>query len=96
MEIKYKRGTKNIVDYHLSRIEGIKSDHVPINDDFPYERLLVQLELEISTTEYPVTYEDADTNEIVEAVYTKTILQWHADFVNYLVAGVLPHDISYQ
>ena len=40
LEIKDKRGTKNVVADHLSRIEGIKSDQVTINDDFTYERLI--------------------------------------------------------
>ena len=43
IEITDKRGTENVVADHLSRIEGIKSDHVPINDDFSYEFLVAQL-----------------------------------------------------
>ena len=62
LEIKDKKGTENVVADHLSRIEGIKPDHVPINDDFPYERLVALLELDSVITEYPVTYEDKNTN----------------------------------
>ena len=40
LEIKDKRGTENVVADHLSRIDVIKSDYVPINDDFTYERLI--------------------------------------------------------
>ncbi|MCI75560.1 hypothetical protein A2U01_0096829, partial [Trifolium medium] len=39
-----KKGTDNVVADHLSRMEGIAPESVPINDDFPYERLIAQLE----------------------------------------------------
>ena len=68
LEIKDK-GTENIVADHLSRLEGPR-DEVQVNDDFPYEQLLV--------------IED-----------TKPI-PWFADYVNYLVAKVIPPDFSYQ
>ena len=38
-EIKDKKGTKNVVADHLSRLEGPR-DEVQVNDDFPYEYLL--------------------------------------------------------
>ncbi|XP_058733004.1 uncharacterized protein LOC131604588 [Vicia villosa] len=67
LEIKDKKGTENVVADHLSRLENLKPEQVPIDDDFPYERLIAQ--------------SDAP---------------WYADFVNYLAAGVLPPDLSYQ
>ena len=39
LEIKDKKGTENLVTYHLSRLEGAR-DEVLVNDDFPYEQLL--------------------------------------------------------
>ena len=36
LEIKYKKGTENLVADHLSRLEGAR-DEVYVNDDFPYE-----------------------------------------------------------
>ena len=39
LEIKDKKGTKNLVVDHLSRLEGA-SDGVQVNDDFPDEQLL--------------------------------------------------------
>ena len=62
LEIKDKRGTENVVADYLSRIEGIKPNHILIDDDFPYECLVAQLELDSIITEYPVSYEDKNTN----------------------------------
>lgn len=47
LEIKDKKGTENVVADHLSRIDDLKPKRVPINDDFPYGRLVAQLEVEI-------------------------------------------------
>lgn len=94
LEIKDKKGTENVVADHLSRIEDMKPEQMPINDDFPYDRRVAQLGNDI--IECSLTYNDTETNEFVEAVYTKTALPWYADFVNYLAAGVLPPDLTYQ
>ena len=42
-EIKDKRGTKNLVADHLSRLplEGLEEDSIPIKEEFPDERLFV-------------------------------------------------------
>ena len=69
MEIKDKKGTENLVAYHLSRLEGPIKE-VQINDNFPDEQLL-----EI---------------EDVKAV------PWFVDYVNYLVAEVIPPEFNYQ
>ncbi|KAI5388551.1 hypothetical protein KIW84_074295 [Lathyrus oleraceus] len=82
LEIKDKRGTENVVADHLSRMEGIEPERVPINDDFLYERLIAQLE--INTSKDALPHKDTKANEVVEAIYTQTTLPWYADFVNYL------------
>ena len=69
LEIKDKKGTKNLVADHLSRLEG-SSKEIQINDDFPNEQLL--------------------------EIEDKEPVLWFADFVNYLVARVLPPKFSYQ
>ena len=69
LEIKDKKGTKNLVADHLSWLEGPR-DEVQVDDNFPDEQLLVI----------------EDTNPV----------PWFADFVNYLVAKIIPLDFSYQ
>ena len=39
VEIKDKKGTENLVEDHLSRLEG-ENDDIQVNDDFPDERIL--------------------------------------------------------
>ena len=69
LEIKDKKGTKNLVADHLSRLEGSR-DEVQINDNFPDEQLL--------------------------AIEDIQLVPWFADYVNYLVAKVIPPEFSYQ
>ena len=53
LEIKEKKGTENVVADHLSRMERLTPEEVPINDDFPYERLLAQMDLGDASEEPP-------------------------------------------
>lgn len=46
LEICDKKGTKNMVADHLSSISGDKYEDVPINDDFPYDRLIAFIRTE--------------------------------------------------
>ena len=68
LEIKDKKGTKNLVADNLSQLEGPR-DEVQVNDDFPDEQLVAI----------------GDTKNV----------PWFADYVNYLVAKVIPSDFSY-
>ena len=69
VEIKDKKGTENLVAYHLSRLEGA-SDEVQLNDDFPDEQLL--------------------------AIEDKRAVPLFVNYVNYLVAKVVPLEFNYQ
>ena len=46
LEIKDKKGTENLIAYHLSRLEGL-SKEIRINDDFPDEQLLEIVDKEL-------------------------------------------------
>lgn len=41
LEIRDKKGIENVVADHLSRLEYLKPDLVPINDNFTYDILIV-------------------------------------------------------
>ena len=69
VEIKDKKGTENLVAYHLSRLEGARDDF-PVNDEFLYEKLF--------------------------SIEDKRAVPWFTDYVNYLVAKVVPPEFNYQ
>src|ERR1044072_725425 len=46
LEIKDKPGSENLVSNHLSRMENLNPNIIPINDDFPYEHLIALMESE--------------------------------------------------
>ena len=74
LEIKDKKGTENLAADHLSRFKGprdeVPRDEVHVNDDFPYEKLLV-----------------------IEAIKP---VPWFSNYVDYLVAKIIPPNFSYQ
>ena len=69
LEIKGKKGTKNLVAYHLSRFKRLGNE-VQINDSFPDVQLL--------------------------NISDSSSTPWFSNYVNYLVAKVLPLEFSYQ
>ena len=69
VEIRDKKGIENLVADHLSRLEGARDD-VPVNDEFPDEKLFV--------------------------IEEKRAVPWFADYVNYLVAKVIPPEFNFQ
>ena len=95
LEIKDKLGSENLVADHLSRMENLKPEKIPINDDFPYEHLVAQMEFENSIEECPQLCNNK-TTEVVEEKSTQISLPWYADYVNYLPATFLPPDLTYQ
>ena len=92
LEIKDKKGTENVVADHLSRLEGIKPEQVPINDDFPYEHLIAQMISDLDQ----LNLNKPEAKEVMEAIDMTIGLPWYADIVNYLAVGALPPDLTYQ
>lgn len=41
MEIKDKKGTENMVAYHLSRLTGVKKEELPLDNSFHVDKLFV-------------------------------------------------------
>ena len=91
LETCVKKGTENVVADHLSRLEYLKPDHIPINDDFAYDRLIASVDNWISHKE--ALYEVALK---IEYAHVMTSVTWHSDFVNFLAANILPQGLTYQ
>ncbi|XP_057418803.1 uncharacterized protein LOC130713012 [Lotus japonicus] len=70
LEIIDRRGKDNGVADHLSRLEGGACNPIPIQEEFPDEKLL--------------------------AVCTEEPLPWYVHFANFRVAGLIPHDLTWQ
>lgn len=51
LEIFDKKATENMVANHLSRLEYLKVDHISINDDFAYDRMIASVNNWISNEE---------------------------------------------
>ena len=83
LEIKDKKGTENVVADHLSRLENLKHEQVLIDDEFQYDKLIAHLE-------------DTEPDKLMETTLAVSSVPWYADFVNYLAAGVLPPELTYQ
>ncbi|GMI69993.1 hypothetical protein HRI_000668600 [Hibiscus trionum] len=83
LEIKDKKGTENQVADHLSRLEKGQSlpiDETNILETFPDEQLFAA----------------AITAATAMAAGKSSELPWYADFVNFIVSGIIPSDLNYQ
>ena len=78
-----------VVD-HLSRLEYLKPYLVPINDDFTYDRLIAIVKTNHSDD--PDLYLELN----IENALAVTNVPWYANFVNYIVADIIPHNLNYQ
>ncbi|KAK8498967.1 hypothetical protein V6N12_058004 [Hibiscus sabdariffa] len=96
IEIIDRKGTENQVADHLSRLENQDKADITevIQDNFPDEQLL-------SATSYTVEIEDNFIAAITELIASadgsaEKSAPWYADYVNYIVSGILPHQLNYQ
>lgn len=90
LDIRDKKGTENVVVDHLSRLEYLKPDLIPINDEFTYDILI----MEIRTNHYDDPYLYLKPG--IEKALVLINVPWYTDFVNYLVADIIPPDLNYQ
>lgn len=101
MEIRDKKGTENMVVDHLSRISDGKSEELPINDYFPYDMFVAFVRVEALCYAHIVDYFEEGSfgikkNPKEAVVIARSAIPWYVDYINYLVAGVLPPDLTYQ
>ncbi|KAL4297029.1 hypothetical protein GQ457_12G014460 [Hibiscus cannabinus] len=96
VEIIDRKGTENQVADHLSRLENkdMADTTLEIKETFPDEQLLA------ATTKSAVM-EDTLIAAITEFIASAddladTTAPWYADFINYIVSGVIPHQLNYQ
>lgn len=91
LKIRDKIGTENVVVDHLLRLEYLKPNLIPINDDFTYDRLIASVDNRTS--------HDDDTDKLelhVETTLVVTTTPWYTNFVNYLAVDILPPYLTYQ
>jgi hypothetical protein len=101
MEIRDKKGTENVVADHLSRINDGKVEELPINDHFPYDRLVAFVRAEAPRYGHLVDFLEEGSSGIKKdpkeaLALGKTTVPWYADIINYLAAGAMPPDLTYQ
>ncbi|KAL4341150.1 hypothetical protein GQ457_08G031210 [Hibiscus cannabinus] len=96
IEIIDRKGTENQVADHLSRLENkdIADTADEIQEGFPDEQLL-------SATSKPAGIDANFIAAVTELIASAEELAekstpWYADFVNYIVSGILPHQLNYQ
>ncbi|KAK8670108.1 hypothetical protein V6N13_104869 [Hibiscus sabdariffa] len=102
VEIIDKKGTENQVADHLSRLENeaITTSPMEIKETFPDEQILSASNLQ---------NEQASIDENLIAVIQEFIASadnsadhsadatpWYADYVNYIVSGIIPYQLNHQ
>ncbi|XP_058762818.1 uncharacterized protein LOC131636188 [Vicia villosa] len=90
LDIKDKKGTENLVADHLSRLEHLKPELIPIDDHSTYERLVAGM----NTIEKDTLHTSGE--ETYKEISTLNNVPWYADIVNYLAVDIIPPDLSYQ
>lgn len=82
-------------------MDNIKPEHIPINDDFTYNRLVTSYEIEGICYDHYIDYLKRKYSNIKsemeeEVALVQTTIPWYADFIKYIATKVLPPDTTYQ
>lgn len=90
-----------MVANHLSRINYGKSEELPINDYFPYDRFVAFVRFKVHCyaylTDFLVEGSSNIKKELKEvATIAKSTILWYAYYINYLVVGVLPPELRFD
>ena len=104
IEIRDKKGSENSVADHLSRLhwKGEEQNHVPIDDSIPGEQLFslgartdchLQPEPEQKSCLAIACGPQVTT---CDPASKPAETPWYADFANFLVAGILPSEMTFQ
>lgn len=81
-------------------INNGKFEELSINDYFTYDRMIAFLRAEVPQYANLTDYLDEGSPGIVKKIdeastLAKSTVSWYADFINYLIAWVLPSDLTY-
>ncbi|KAK9003508.1 hypothetical protein V6N11_061067 [Hibiscus sabdariffa] len=100
VEIIDRKGTENQVADHLSRLENkeITATTLEIKETFPNEQILSATSLCKDQTLIEDTLVAAISKYIASAGDTagSTTTPWYVNYVNYIVSGIIPHQMNYQ
>ncbi|KAK8555235.1 hypothetical protein V6N12_009383 [Hibiscus sabdariffa] len=98
VEIIDKKGTENQVADHLSRLENelIATSPMEIKETFPDEQILSASDLQNEPASIDDNLLAAIHEFITSADNSADGTPWYADFVNYIVSGVIPYQLNHQ
>lgn len=101
MKIRDKKGTKNVMVDHLSRLTDVESDGIPINGYFPYDKPVSFVRAEALHYTHIIDFLKANDTTFRKTpeeviVVAKSSMSWYAYYINYLVVYVLPLNLTCQ
>ncbi|KAK9045753.1 hypothetical protein V6N11_051661 [Hibiscus sabdariffa] len=100
VEIIDRKGTENQVADHLSKLENkeITITTLEIKEIFPDEQLLsaTSLSNDQALTEDTLIAAISEYIASVGDLAEPATAPWYADYVNYIVSGIIPHQMNYQ